>query len=163
MTSGRPDSSRPGVPGVDQASGGFCCINTAFWRKCGKLMLARKLKEDQGDFGSSGTVRNCVCSQTQQGIAHLSSLPNLCYHQRLGTMQRRRFDSGDPMLGEGIRLARTDERMVLRYGYTSILEVAMPPGHGERRETFFLRRCFFTQRRRLANGGATAMSTDPNL
>jgi hypothetical protein len=42
-----------------------------------------------------------------------------------------------------------------------VLEIGLPPVHGEQRDFYFLFRNFLIQNRRLANGGATAMSIEP--
>src|SRR5260370_37727516 len=74
-------------------------------------MLARKLKEDQGNFRSPGrAVTEHVLGRTQVEI--LPSLPNLCYHRPLSAIEPRRLESGDPTLG-GPLLPWTKRRMVL--------------------------------------------------
>jgi hypothetical protein len=92
-------------------------------------------------------------------VTLLPSFPNLCYHRRSEGMEPRRFESGDPTPGGGP--SSPDPRPGLGNSCAPVLEVGLPPGHGEQREFCFLIWSFLIQRRRLANGGATAMSTDP--
>jgi hypothetical protein len=42
---------------IDWASGAFSCPDTRLWHKREKLMLARKLKLDQGNFRSPVALR----------------------------------------------------------------------------------------------------------
>src|SRR5260370_8001688 len=97
-------------------------------------MLARKLKEDQGNFRSPGrAVTEHVLGRTQVEI--LPSLPNLCYHRPLSAIEPRRLESGDPTPG-GAHLHWTKRRMVLG------IVVPLPRGRSapsvcRSRETFF--------------------------
>jgi hypothetical protein len=66
-------------------------------------------------------------------------------------MERKRFESGDPTL-DG---ATQDFLVSLRPCSRSL----SAPVYGEQQDFCFLIRSFLIQRRRLANGGDTAMST----
>jgi|SRR5271166_3862695 len=70
---------------IDQAHGGFCCRRHRLWRKQGKLMLARKLKEDQGNFRLSGAGVTCMLWDRQ-----VFALPQLCKSLLTSTAQGQR-------------------------------------------------------------------------
>ena len=99
-------------------------------------MLARKLKEDQGNFRSpERAVTEHVLGRTQVEI--LPSFPNLCYHRPLSAIEPRRFESGDPTPG-GARLHWTKRRMVLGMAVPLSRSRSAPSVWGARETFVFL-------------------------
>jgi len=63
-------------------------------------MLARKLKEDQGNFKITRIRQNDAhFSEVTRRWRLLPSFANLCYHHRSVGMEPRSLESGDPTSG----------------------------------------------------------------
>ena len=165
MMSGRPDASRPGCRGSTRPAA-ILLPRHRLWRKRQKLMLARKLRKIKGisDHPTPAQRRMLseVTSRGQVGDAPSQLSKSLLPSAARVICERRRFESGDPTPG-GACVIHPDRRdcLVLGMSCAPVLEVGLPPVHGEQRDFCFLITSFLIQRRRLANGGATAMSTDP--
>jgi len=85
------ESRREASDGTRSSISGFRLITASsrtqpcLWRKRQALMLARKLKDDQGLSGSRGQRSSDVPEVTR--VQLLSSHPNLCYHRPLSGLQ----------------------------------------------------------------------------
>ena len=156
--SGRPPRPRPDLPRVDLASDGTLSPGHRPPAHALEINVSSKTDGRSREFRITRSPRNGTLLWEGEAVSLLPSAPNLCYHRRLGDMERRRFKSGDPTPGRGC-LHRTERRMALATAVLLMLWSLCSLGTG-RSEVIT---SFLIQPRRLTNGGATAMSRDPNL
>jgi hypothetical protein len=107
-----------------------------FWRKRQDLMLARKLKQDQGNLGSLGAGRNDACSLAVS--KEWRCFPNLVTINHLPAKETKTglwlyFFNHIAITPKPVvrNLGRIERRMVLKHGWAPVFEVGPPTVRGE--------------------------------
>src|SRR5580700_734905 len=100
-------------------------------------MLARKVKEDQGNFGSPGPGVTAYVLGSDRGGKFFPSFPNLCYHRALSHICKEDALCRAIRHRAGLVLTPARERMVLSLRMTvpQFSKSVSPPGARGRSET----------------------------